>query len=237
MFVNVAAAKSNRPSYKLAIACPRCVPKSDHLSKPGIRNKIVRNARSRDDRISPLIAVILTHSLTLSSDFDKFPHLPANLEENLKVPCKEATLSPGIKRDRSPIVLGYRSLGSGFLFESSSTYRRPSPFALSAKRLETRAALWSISIQWNTQYGISPLSPSFSLFLVSRLSRPLYSEWKMVRDEIGGVTPRQRVPNVSPPDGNLYREHCAVSAGSDGLPPRVRISGTLLHRHLYVQTD
>lgn len=126
-------------------------------------------------------------SLALSSDFDKFLRSPIT-PRHPEIP-RDATLSLGIKRDRSPIVGGIAVSNRDFFPESPSTYRRPSPSALSAKRLETRGALWSISIQWKAQY-----CPS------RRLSRLLDSKWKMVRDEMGGfpaATRTARFQNVA----------------------------------------
>jgi len=76
----------------------------------------------------------------------------SSLSDNLKVPWGDAI--SGNKTwpftDR-----GYRSLESGFLLESPSTYRRPSPSACLVECLETRGCI-VVFIQWNAQYG-SPL--------------------------------------------------------------------------------
>lgn len=103
---------------------------------PSIR--IYRSYRSRRD------------SRTLSSDFDKFLRSRIT-SRHLKVP--RGDVISGNKTWPFTDRRGYRSLKSGFLLESPSTYRRPSPSARPAERLETRAALWSIFIQWNAQYG------------------------------------------------------------------------------------
>lgn len=138
-------------------------------------------------RVNPSIGSSLSRfSRALSSDFDKFLRSPIT-PRHPEIPRGDAIF--GNKRDRSPIVGGIAVSNRDFFPESPPTYRRLSPSALSAKRLETRGALWSISIQWNAQYGSS-----------RRLSQLLASKWKMVRDEMGGfpaATRAARFQNVA----------------------------------------
>jgi len=95
-------------------------------------------------------------SRTLSSDFDKFLHSQIT-SRHLKVPQGEAI--SGSKTWPFTDRRGYRSLESGFLLESPSTYRRPSPSACPAKRLETRDPLWSL---FNGTCNTVRVSPSRS---------------------------------------------------------------------------
>lgn len=110
-------------------------------------------------RVHRFVSSSTRFSRTFSSDFDKFLRSQIT-SRHLKVPRGDA-----ISRNKTwPFTdrRGYRSLESGFLLESLSTYRRPSPSARPAERLENRGALWSIFIQWNTQYGLRLSIPRLS---------------------------------------------------------------------------
>lgn len=74
----------------------------------------------------------------------------SSLSDNLKVPWGDAI--SGNKTWPFTDRRGYRSLESGFLLESPSTYRRPSPSACLVECLETRGCI-VVFIQWNAQYG------------------------------------------------------------------------------------